>query len=411
MTDTAENLETGVRVVEGVSPGVLGDMPHAAGEYELLRSTVRKLARDKAAPLAAQIDQTGEFPWSTIQTLGKEGLLWVMLPEGYGGMNGDLVGLCIIGEELAKICASTALTVLAHAVGIMPIMLVGNEEQQERLYSRIADDNCLVSFALTEPGAGSDAGALSTKAELHGDYYVLNGRKCFITNGGVAGLHSVFARTAPEPGHRAISCLVVEDGTEGVTVGKKEDKLGMRGSDTSELVFDNAKVPRENLLGGEGDGWRLARSTLNLSKPAIGALAVGIAQGALDFAVEYAKERVQFGRHIADFQGLQFILAEMATRIEAARALVYRTAVVLDEKKRESDRKSLAGEGRLSAMTKCFASDVAMKVTTDAIQVLGGYGCIKDFPVERMMRDAKITQIFEGTNQIQRLVIARDLLD
>jgi alkylation response protein AidB-like acyl-CoA dehydrogenase len=410
MTGTSEKPRTEERVVEGVSPVALGDAPPTAEEFELLRSTVRRIAQDKAAPLAAQIDRTGEFPWSTIQTLGKEGLLSAMLPEDYGGMNGDLVGLCITTEELAKVCASTALTGLAHAVGLMPIMLAANEDQQKRFYSRVAEDNCLVSFALTEPGAGSDAAALTTKAELLGDHYVLNGRKCFITNGDVADLHSVFVRTAPGAGHKAISCLVVEDGTEGVVVGKKEDKMGIRGSDTSELVFENARVPRENLLGGEGEGWRLAMSTLNLSRPAIGAMAVGIAQGALDCAIDYSKQRVQFGRRIADFQGLQFMLAEMATQIEAARSLVYRTAVLLNENKMQNAGKSVAAEGRLSAMAKCFASDVAMQVTTDAVQVLGGYGYLKDFPVERMMRDAKITQIFEGTNQIQKLVVARSLL-
>lgn len=410
MTGTPENPETEERVVEGVSAAALGDAHHTAAEYEILRSTVRRIAQEKVAPLAAQIDRTGEFPWDTIRTLGREGLLSVMLPEDHGGMNGDLVGLCITTEELAKVCASTAVTGVAHAAGLMPMMLAGNEEQKKRFYSRITDDSCLASFALTEPGAGSDAAALTTTAELHEDRYVLNGRKCFITNGGVAELHSVFVRTAPQAGHKAISCLVVEDGTDGVTVGKKEDKLGIRGSDTRELVFENAKVPRENLLGREGEGWRLAMLTLNLSRPAIGAMAVGIAQGALDFAIDYAKQRVQFGQRIADFQGLQFMLAEMATQIEAARALVYRTAVLLNQKKEETSGKSSAEAARLSAMAKCFASDVAMRVTTDAVQIGGGYGYLKDFPVERMMRDAKITQIFEGTNQIQRLVVARNLL-
>ncbi|MGD2154961.1 MAG: acyl-CoA dehydrogenase family protein [Gemmatimonadales bacterium] len=410
MTDTPENPETEERVVEGVSSAALGDALHTTDEYEMLRATVRRIAQDKAAPLAAQIDRTGEFPWSTIQALSKEGVLSVMLPEDYGGMNGDLVSFCITTEELAKVCASTSVTGVAHAAGLMPIMLAGDREQKQRFYSRITDDECLVSFALTEPGAGSDAAALTTMAELRGDHYLLNGRKCFITNGGVAELHSVFARTAPEARHKAISCLVVDGDTEGVIVGKQEDKLGIRGSITSELLFENAKVPRENLLGREGDGWRLAMSTLNLSRPAIGAMAVGIAQGALEFAIDYAKQRVQFGQRIADFQGLQFMLAEMATQIEAARALVYRTAVLLNQSKAETGGKSSAAEGRLSAMAKCFASDVAMKVTTDAVQVLGGYGYMRDLPVERMMRDAKITQIFEGTNQIQRLVIARSLL-
>jgi len=409
MTDTPENPETVERAVEGDSYAGLGGVLNTE-EYEMLRATVRRIAQDKAAPLAAQIDRTGEFPWSTIRTLGNEGLLSLILPEDYGGMNGDLVSLCITTEELAKVCASTAVTAVAHAAGLMPIMLAGDREQQRRFYSRATDDECLASFALTEPGAGSDAAALTTRAELHGDHYVLNGRKCFITNGGVAGLHSVFVRTAPEAGHKAISCLVVDDATEGVIVGKQEDKMGIRGSDTSELLFENARVPKENLLGREGDGWRLAMATLNLSRPAIGAMAVGIAHGALEFAIDYAKQRVQFGQRIAVFQGLQFMLAEMATRIEAARALVYRSAVLLNRKPGGTGSESSAQEGRLSAMAKCFATDVAMKVTTDAVQILGGYGYMKDLPVERMMRDAKITQIFEGTNQIQRLVIARSLL-
>ena len=411
MTGTSETSRTGARPVEGVDPVALGDVPRTADEYELLRSTARRIARDKAAPLAAEIDRTGEFPWSTIETLGAEGLLSIMLPEEHGGMLGDLVGLCITTEELAKVCASTALTGLAHAVGLMPIALAANENQQRRFYSKVADDNCLASFALTEPGAGSDAAALTTRAELDGDHYVVNGRKCLITNGAVAGLHSVFVRTAQGTGHKGISCLVVEAGTKGVVVGKKEEKMGMHGSDTSELVFEDASVPRENLLGGEGEGWRLAMATLNMSRPAIGAMAVGIAQGALDCAVGYAKERVQFGRRIADFQGLQFMLAEMAMQIEAARSLVYRTAVLLNETRAQNAGEGPATEGKLSAMAKCFASDVAMQVTSDAVQVLGGYGYLRDFPVERMMRDAKITQIFEGTNQIQRLVVARTLLE
>jgi len=410
MTGTSEKSRTEARPVEGVHPVALGDVPHTADEYELLRSTARRIAQDKAAPLAAEIDRTGEFPWSTIRTLGDEGLLSIMLPEEYGGMNGDLVGLCITTEELARVCASTALTELAHAVGLMPIVVAANEDQQRRFYSRVSDDNCLVSFALTEPGAGSDAAALTTRAELDGDHYVVNGRKCFITNGEVAGLHSVFVRTAQGAGHKGISCLVVQSGTKGVVVGKKEEKMGMHGSDTSELVFEDARVPRENLLGGEGEGWRLAMSTLNMSRPAIGAMAVGIAQGALDCAVDYSKQRVQFGRRIGDFQGIQFMLAEMAMQIEAARSLVYRTAVLLNEIRIENAGERLATEGRLSAMAKCFASDMAMQVTSDAVQVLGGYGYLRDFPVERMMRDAKITQIFEGTNQIQRLVVARSLL-
>ena len=410
MTGTSEQSTTAARPVESVDLVALGDVPRTADEYELLRTTARRIARDKAAPLAAEIDRTAEFPWSTIETLGAEGLLSIMLPEEHGGMNGDLVGLCITTEELARVCASTALTELAHAVGLMPVVLAANEDQQRRFYAKVAGDNCLASFALTEPGAGSDAAALTTRAELDGDHYVVNGRKCFITNGAVAGLHAVFVRTAPGKGHEGISCLAVEADTKGVVAGKREEKMGMHGSDTSELVFEDARVPRENLLGAEGDGWRLAMSTLNMSRPAIGAMAVGIAQGALDCAVGYSKERVQFGRRIGDFQAIQFMLAEMAMQIEAARSLVYRTAVLLNESGTRGDGGNVESEGRLSAMAKCFASDMAMQVTSDAVQVLGGYGYLRDFPVERMMRDAKITQIFEGTNQIQRLVVARSLL-
>jgi len=300
--------------------------------------------------------------------------------------------------------------ILAHSVGLMPLMMAGNEEQKRRFYTKVAEERALAAFALTEPEAGSDASSLKTTAILQGDYYIVNGRKCFVTNGGVADLYSVFVTTSPGKRREGISVLMVERDTHGLTIGKKEEKMGMRGSDTTDLIFEDAVVPKENLIGEEGQGWELAMMTLNLSRPAIGAQAVGIAQGALDFALEYATKRVQFGQKLADFQGIQFMLADMATKIEAARALVYKAAALLDEKVYERDRMSARGVDKLSAMAKCFASDVAMEVTTNAVQILGGYGYLKDYPVERMMRDAKVTQIFEGTNQIQRIVIARNLL-
>jgi alkylation response protein AidB-like acyl-CoA dehydrogenase len=283
----------------------------------------------------------------------------------------------------------------------MPIMIAGNDAQKKTYFDRIASENHLVAFTLTEPDAGSDAGSLKTRAVCQGDHYVLNGRKCFITNGGVADLYSVFAVTSADKGAKGISAFLVEKETEGLTPGKPESKMGMRGSNTTDVVFEDCRVPKETLLGSEGEGWEIAMKTLNMSRPAVGAQAVGIAQGALDIAIHYASERHQFGQPIGKFQGIRFMLADMATQIEAARSLVYRTATMIDSGEGESDR--------LSAMAKYFASDAAMKVTTDAVQILGGYGYMRDYKVERMMRDAKVTQIYEGSNQVQRLVVAHHL--
>jgi len=343
------------------------------------------------------------------ELFAQQGYLSLMLPEEYGGMDGSITALCIVAEEIAYACGSSSLMILAHSVGLMPLMIAGNREQKAYFYDRVAKGHALAAFALTEAEAGSDAASLKTVARAEGDFYIVNGRKCFVTNGGAADLYSVFVTTDPSKGKQGISVLMVEKGTKGLTIGKREEKLGMRGSDTTDLIFENAVVPKENLIGGEGRGWELAMMTLNLSRPAIGAQAVGIAQGALDFALEYATKRVQFGQKLADFQGVQFMFADMATKIEAARALVYKAAALLDEKVYERDRMSAIGVDKLSAMAKCFASDVAMEVTTDAVQILGGYGYLRDYPVERMMRDAKVTQIFEGTNQIQRVIIARNL--
>jgi alkylation response protein AidB-like acyl-CoA dehydrogenase len=306
--------------------------------------------------------------------------------------------MCIATEELSKVCGGIALAFAASALGAYPILLFGSDEQKKAYLPDIAAGKKLAAFALTEANAGSDAGAVETRAELEGDEYVLNGTKQWITNGGEAETYTVLARTSKGTGIRGMSCLIVEKDTPGFTFGKKEDKMGIRGSVTRELVFQDCRVPRKNLLGGrEGTGFVIAMRTFDKSRPGVAAQAVGIAQGALDEAAKYARQREQFGKPIGSFQGVQFMLADMATQIEAARALVYQTARAVD-----AGEKDIA---KISAMAKVFASDVAMKVTTDAVQILGGYGYMKEYPVEKMMRDAKITQIYEGTNQIQRTII------
>jgi len=376
----------------------------------LLRESVRQIAVSKVAKRAADIDAAGVFPWDMAELFFQQGFLSIMLPEEMGGMDGDITAFCIISEEIAHACGSSSLMILAHAVGLMPLMMAGTDEQKEHFFGRVAKDHALAAFALTEAEAGSDAASLKTTAELQKDYYVLNGRKVFVTNGGAADLYAIFATTKPGSRTEGISVFMVEKDTTGFSIGKREEKLGMRGSDTTDLILENAVVPKESLVGAEGKGWELAMMTLNLSRPAIGAQAVGIAQGALDFAMDYAAKRVQFGQKLADFQGVQFMLADMATVVEAARALVYKAAALLDQRVYERDKMSAIGVDKLSAMSKSYASDIAMKVTIDAVQILGGYGYLRDYPVERMMRDAKVTQIFEGSNQVQRVIIARNLL-
>ena len=371
-------------------------------EREMIRATAKKIATQRIAPHAEEIDVSGEFSWDIVELLGNQGFLSILLPEAYGGMDGDITSLCIAVEEIAKVCGASSLLVLVQGVGTMPIMIAGNDEQKKKYFDRISSENHLVAFGLTEPDAGSDAASLKTKAVSQGDHFVLNGRKCFITNGGVASLYSTFATTDPEKGIKGISAILIEKGTEGLSSGKPEDKMGMRGSNTTDVVFEDCTVPKENLLGEEGQGWEIAMKSLNMSRPAVGAQAVGIAEGALDIAVNYANERQQFGAPISKFQGIRFMLADMATQIEAARSLVYRTAAAIDSGEGDSDM--------LSAMAKYFASDVAMKVTTDAVQILGGYGYMREYKVERMMRDAKVTQIYEGSNQVQRLVVAHHLV-
>ncbi len=386
-------------------------MLNLSDKHGMIQKIAEKLAREKVAPRAKEIDSTGAFPWDLVDIYKKHGFLYLMLPEKFGGLDGDITSLCLVIEELAKVSGASSLIPLAHNVGVMPIMIAANDEQKEYIYGKLCepDKMYVVAFALTEPDAGSDASHMRTTAVKEGDHYYLNGKKSMITNGANAQFFSVFASTNPAKRTQGISAFYVEKDYPGVIIGKSEDKMGMIGSDITEIIFDNVRLEKENLMGKEGQGWDIAMSTLNLSRPAVGAQAVGIAQGALDFAVEYAWKRVQFGQKLADFEGIQFMVADMATGVEAARALVYDAAHLLDMKVYERDKMSAIGVDKLSAMAKVYSADVAMKVTTDAVQILGGYGYTKEYPVERMMRDAKATQIYEGTNQVQRVVIARDI--
>jgi alkylation response protein AidB-like acyl-CoA dehydrogenase len=370
-------------------------------ERQMIREAATKTAQKIIQPRAAEMDATGEFPWDLVEALGKQGFLSLLLPEEYGGMNGDITSFCYVVEEIAKVCGSSSLLLLAQGIGTMPIWLGGSSSQKERYFTQISEKNSLIAFALNESVAGSDAIRIKTRAQKRGQNFMLNGRKCFITNGSIAHLYAVFASTRPGKGIEGISAFVVEGGTPGLRFGKKEEKIGMRGSVTTDVIFENCQVPQENRLGDEGKGWKIAMDTLARSRPAAGAQAVGIAQGALDYAIRYASERIQFGKPIASFQAIQFMIADMATQIEAARALVYQAAAYIDADLEEKEK--------LSAMAKLYASDIAMRVTTDAVQILGGYGYMRDYPVERMMRDAKVTQIFEGPNQLQRLVVAHHL--
>jgi alkylation response protein AidB-like acyl-CoA dehydrogenase len=372
-----------------------------AAEEQMMLEMVRDLARERVAPRAAEIDAKGEFPWDMKELLAKQDILGMPFPEELGGLGSSELSILMVIEELAKACATTSLLLCVQQLGSLPILLAGTEEQKRRWIPKLATGEWLASYGLTEPGSGSDAGAMATKAVRKGDSYVLNGVKHFITNAGIAHVNTVFASTNPAAGTRGISAFVVEDGTPGFRLGKVEHKMGICGSQTGELVFEECEIPVENLLGKEGEGFKIALATLDRTRPGIAAQALGIAQGALDFATQYAQQRVQFGKPIFANQAIQFMLADMDIKTEAARQLVYHVGELMD-----SGAKSF---GRESAIAKTFASDTAIDVTNDAIQVLGGYGYMKEFPVERMMRDAKITQIYEGTNQIQRMVIAREL--
>ena len=362
---------------------------------------MRQFAEDKLAPRAAEVDRSGEYPWDNFEAVRAMELPALGIPAEYGGAGADHVTQAIMVEELSRVCASTSLIVLISKLGMIPVMRWGSEDLRNRYLPRVASGASQASYCLSEPDSGSDVASMKTRAVRDGDDYVLTGTKYWITNAGISDLYTVFAKTDPDGGHQGISCFVVER-EWGVQVTKLEDKLGVRGSPTGEVVLDEVRVPAANRIGEEGAGFYIAMATLDRSRPTIGAQAVGIAQGAIDYASGYLKQRQQFGRPIAEFQGLQFMLADMGMKTEAARALVYRACAMIDSGDRGL---TLAG-----AMAKCFASDVAMQVTTDAVQLLGGYGYTKDVPVERFLRDAKVTQIYEGTNQIQRVVIARKLL-
>jgi alkylation response protein AidB-like acyl-CoA dehydrogenase len=371
-------------------------------EQQMLKELCAQIAREKILPLRAELDESGEFPWEVVKVMASSDIYGVYIPEEYGGFGGGVLEMCIATEEFSRVCGGIALAFAASALGAYPILLFGSDAQKQKYLPPIAQGEKLAAFALTEANAGSDAGAIETRAVADGDEYVLNGTKQWITNGGEADTYTVIARTKKSSGIRGISAFIVEGDTPGFSFGKKENKMGIRASATRELVFQDCRIPKENLLGREGTGFMVAMRTFDISRPGVAAQALGIAQGAFDEAVKYARHREQFGQPIASFQGLQFMLADMATQIEAARALVYASARLID-----SGEKSIA---KLSSMAKVFASDVAMKVTTDAVQVLGGYGYMKEYPVEKMMRDAKITQIYEGTNQIQRSIIASALI-
>ncbi len=366
------------------------------------QDTMRRFCEARIAPHAAEADRTAEFPWNSFEACREMQLPALGVPEAYGGAGADTVTQAIAVEEVARSCAATSVTLLISKLGMLPVMNWGSEELKRKYLPRVASGEAQASYCLSEADAGSDVAAMRCRAVKDGDHYVLTGSKYWITNAGISDTYTVFAKTDPEAGHRGISCFLVE-ADWGVQVAKHEDKLGLRGSPTGEIVLDEVRVPAANLVGPEGKGFTVAMHTLDRSRPTIGAQAVGIAQAAIDCAAGYMKERRAFGAPIAELQGLRFMLADMAIRTEAARALVYRACAMVDD--------DPAGELTLfGAMAKCFASDTAMSVTTDGVQLLGGYGYTRDFPAERFMRDAKITQIYEGTNQVQRVVIAKSLL-
>ncbi|MDX9869476.1 MAG: acyl-CoA dehydrogenase family protein [Candidatus Cloacimonadales bacterium] len=367
-----------------------------------LRDLAKRIAREKIAPLTEKYDEEQIFPWDIVEIMAQADLFSVLVPEEYDGLSGKVMDLAVVTEELCKVDAGISLAFGATGLGMYPILLSGNEEQKQKYLPQIASGKKLAAFALTEANAGSDASAIETTATKDGDYYVLNGTKQWITNGGEADIYTVFAMTDKTKGARGASCFIVEKGTPGFNFGKKENKMGIRASATRELIFEDCRIPKENLIAKEGMGFLVAMKTFDKSRPMVAAQAIGIAQGALEIAVRYAKERKQFGQPIAAFQAVQFMIADMATQIEAARAMIFQTAKMIDS--------GITKYSKVSAMCKYFASDVAMKVTTDAVQILGGYGYMKEYPVEKMMRDAKIMQIYEGTNQIQRGIVASHVL-
>jgi alkylation response protein AidB-like acyl-CoA dehydrogenase len=378
------------------------DIYHLSEEQDMLRQAVRDLAEDKIAPRAAEIDETAKFPYDVLEALVKAGFHAVHVPEEYGGAGADAISACIVIEEVARVCASSSLIPAVNKLGSQPVILSGSEELKKQVLTPLASGEAMFSYALSEREAGSDAASMRTRAVQDGDNWVLNGTKCWITNAGVSTYYTVMAVTDPSMGPNGISAFVVHKDDPGFSVGTKERKLGIKGSPTCEIYFENCTIPLDRIIGDPGTGFKTALRTLDHTRLAIGAQALGIAQGALDATIAYTKDRKQFGKSISDFQGIQFMIADMAMRIEASRHLVYAAA-----SRAERNEPNLTFT---SSAAKVFASDTAMSVTTDAVQLFGGAGFTMDFPVERMMRDAKITQIYEGTNQINRMVMARNLL-
>jgi alkylation response protein AidB-like acyl-CoA dehydrogenase len=373
-------------------------------EQREIRDLIRMLARERIAPRAAEIDKSSEFPWDVVELFREHGIFGVMYEEEYGGLGASALMTLVAIEEVSKVCATSGLILAVQELGSLGLKLAGSDEQKDRYLPRLATGEWLTAYALTEPGSGSDSAAMRSEARREGDVYVINGSKRFITNAGVADLYTVFAKTDPTAGHEGISAFLVESSSPGFEVGRIEPKMGIKGSTTGELFFNDMQVPANNLLGEEGEGFKIAMRILDRSRPGIGAQGLGLAQGATDYALEYAKDRETMGKPIGQHQMISAMLADMETKCEAARGLLYKCGQLIDE----------GAEGpeltKISAMAKLYCSDVAMEVTTDAVQILGGYGYMQEYPVERMMRDAKITQLYEGTNQIQRLVIAREML-
>ena len=371
-------------------------------EQKEMKKLARQIAEEKIKPVRAKYDEQDIFPRDIVDEFVKAGMFKILVPPKYGGTSGRIVDLVIITEEFSKVCVGISLSLGATGLGLYPILISGNEEQKQKYLREIAQGKKLAAFALTEPEAGSDAASVKTTAVKNGDYYVLNGTKQWITNGSEADIYSVFALTDKSKGARGISAFIVEKGTPGFSFGKKENKLGIRGSITSELIFDDCRIPKYNLLGREGMGFMIGMKTFDKSRPMVAAQAIGVAQGALDELMKYIKKLHNSGEPLSHSQGIQFMIADMATKIESARALVYATARIMDAGAKKYSKES--------AMCKYYASDVAMEVTSTAVQILGGYGYTKEYAVEKMMRDAKITQIYEGTNQIQRLIVATNLI-
>lgn len=371
-------------------------------QEKMIQEVAKAIAKDYIAPRAIDVDRTGEFPWDNIKIMAENGLFGVHVPEEYGGVGSTMVSHVLVVEEIAKACASTSVALSTQALAIAPFLIAGTEEQKKKYVTKMATGEVLGSFGITEPEAGSDVSSAKTTAVKDGDDYIINGQKVFITNAGLSEVYVIVARTSEER-TKGITLFIVEKGTSGLSFGKEEDKMGIRGSVTREVILENVRIPKENIIGSESEGFKILMEVFNETRPVVGAQATGIAQGAFEYSLNYVKERKQFGKSLNQFQMVQAIIADMAMKIEASRLLVHQAARKLDDKEK--------GIAKYSSMAKCFASDTAMEVTTNAVQLLGGYGYIKEYPVERMMRDAKITQIYEGTNQIQRMIIANQLFN